>query len=198
MEGTWDATEEGKGSVSVEDQAIPMTLENDQVMLTQEDASLTFKKIDPSEKVSVAAPVADEDDADEDSEITYFGGDSIDDLKDVTELSISLVDDDLATIKVIASGDYYGDPGFLFELTNKTDQDVTFVNGFDDWTVDGEGHSFVLYETLHAGETLDSIGWFDASEVGNDASALSNITGTILLVNASDVSDVLDYYEVSF
>ena len=114
----------------------------------------------------------------------YFGGDSIQDLDDPTMLDVAVVDDSFCTIKITAKGMYEGDPGIFFEITNKTDQDILLVGG-DDWTIGGTSHEAILYEMVKAGESLGSIAWFDAEEVGTDMDAIADVAGTIIIADST-------------
>lgn len=58
IEGTWDVSGKGKGSMAAMDQNIPMTIEEDgRLFLENEDGQgMRFKKIDPSEKQQSIVP----------------------------------------------------------------------------------------------------------------------------------------------
>lgn len=186
MTGTWEATDESTGTITLSGSSAPLTLKDGQLTLEQDASSMTFKKIDPSEKVSAPTQTTTTEDDGNESLMTpqYFGGDSIQDLDDPTMLDVAVVDDSFCTIKITAKGMYEGDPGIFFEITNKTDQDILLVGG-DDWTIGGTSHEAILYEMVKAGESLGSIAWFDAEEVGTDMDAIADVAGTIIIADST-------------
>lgn len=190
LDGTWTATKAGQATFTLEDQDVAMTLNDGQLTMEQEGSSLTFKKIDPSEKAAVGTT----DTNTNTTETTYYGGDELDDLDDAVLIEVPIADDDNCRIAALAKGVYAGDPGIYFEVENKTDSTVLVINATNDWAIEGEEHRAVLYETLKAGETLGTIAWFQADEVGEDASVLTNVTGTIYLIDATDQETVLGTY----
>ncbi len=196
MEGTWEATAAGNGTITIDGQSVSMVLDGNLLTLEQEGSTLSFVQIDPSEKVDGSG--AGLDALTNSGEGTaYYGGDTIEDLDGAVELNINLVDDDVCTIKLVGMGDYVGDPGYLFELTNKTGADVLFMST-GDWTASGIVDDPVLYETVRAGETLGSIMWFNADTVGDDVTALSNISGQIVLLDSLDTSNEIATYDIAF
>ena len=199
MDGTWEATDATKGTITMSDSTAPLTLEDGLLTLEQNDSSMTFKKIDPSEKVSAPADTStttDESSTDSESLMTpqYFGGDTIEDLDDPTTLDVAVIDDDLCTVKITAKGMYEGDPGIFFEVTNKSDQDILFVGG-DDWSIGGTTHEAVMYELVRAGETLGSIAWFKADEVGTDMNTIVDVAGTIIVADGAgeNILETIDF-----
>lgn len=193
-DGTWEAQSENAATMTVNGEVANITLTDGLITMAQGSSSLTFKHIDPSQKVEQTPPEATND-----SGAKYYGGDTIDDLDDAVEMNVGLVDDDICTMRVIAKGVYAGDPGFLFELTNKTDQDILFMS-IRNWTAaNGIEDDAILYETLHAGETLQSIMWFHADTIGtDDPGVLTDVKGTIILLDAADTTNEIARYEVSF
>lgn len=189
--GTWEAKEQDSATLSMGGDPAKIRLADGLLVMSQSDSSLTFKHIDPSEKV-VQSEGGDQSEA-YSSGAQYFGGDTIDDLDEVTNIDKLIVDDDTCTIKAVAAGDYVGDPGILFEITNKTDADILVMDG-NDWAIDGTAHKSTFYEVIRAGETLGSIGWFDASELA-DGEALANITGSLYLYDANDTSIEITHYD---
>ena len=189
--GTWEAKEQDSATLSMGGDPAKIRLADGLLVMSQSDSSLTFKHIDPSEKV-VQSEGGDQSEA-YSSGAQYFGGDTIDDLDEVTNIDKLIVDDDTCTIKAVAAGDYVGDPGILFEITNKTDADILVMDG-NDWAIDGTAHKSTFYEVIRAGETLGSIGWFDASELA-DGEALANITGSLHLYDANDTSIEITHYD---
>ena len=189
--GTWEAKEQDSATLSMGGDPAKIRLADGLLVMSQSDSSLTFKHIDPSEKV-VQSEGGDQSEA-YSSGAQYFGGDTIDDLDEVTNIDKLIVDDDTCTIKAVAAGDYVGDPGILFEITNKTGSDILVMDG-NDWAIDGTAHKSTFYEVIRAGETLGSIGWFDASELA-DGEALANITGSLHLYDANDTSIEITHYD---
>ena len=189
--GTWEAKEQDSATLSMGGDPAKIRLADGLLVMSQSDSSLTFKHIDPSEKV-VQSEGGDQSEA-YSSGAQYFGGDTIDDLDEVTNIDKLIVDDDTCTIKAVAAGDYVGDPGILFEITNKTGADILVMDG-NDWAIDGTTHKATFYEVIRAGETLGSIGWFDASELA-DGEALANITGSLHLYDANDTSIEIGHYD---
>ncbi len=185
LTGTWEAKEKDRATISLGGDPTPITLADGLLTITQGDDSMTFKQIDPSEKQEQTNTNT--------SGAQYFGGDTIDDLDEVTNIDKLIVDDDTCTIKAVAAGDYVGDPGILFEITNKTGADILVMDG-SDWAIDGTAHKATFYEVIRAGETLGSIGWFDASELA-DGEALANITGSLHLYDANDTSIEITHYD---
>lgn len=187
MDGTWTATEKGKGTILLDGQEVPMVIKGGKLTLEQDRSSMTFRKLDE-----------EEDDAgtmhESTTSATYFGGDTIEDLENASELDILVANDDVCTIKVIAKGTYVGSPAFLFEITNKTDADFLVVNSTDDWAVDGVKRSATLYKTLKPKETLGSVAWFVATGYNDDVEELTNVTGTIIIVDAN-ANNILGEYQ---
>ena len=62
------------------------------------------------------------------------------------------------------------------------------------WAIDGTAYKSTFYETIRAGETLGSIGWFNAEEL-TEGEALANITGTVYLYDANDTSIEIAHYD---
>lgn len=193
-EGTWEAKSADKVTVTINDDPIEGTLGDGILTLSQDGSELVLKQIDPSERIDTseaASALAPSNGS------TYYGGDTIEDLDGAVTLDIPLVDDEQVAIKVLGMGSYVGDPGFLLELTNKTASDVLFVSG-NGWNTNGIATDPVLYETVKAGETLGSILWFNASEVGSDVTTLADISGLIDVYDSADTSVLINSYPVSF
>ena len=194
LQGTWTESGDGQGVVVLQNVSTPITLKDDQLVMMHDTSMLTFNKIDPSQKVAQATTGTEASTSlSAGGEAVYFGGDTIDSLEDVTEIYETLIDDETCTITAVAKGMYDGDPGYLFEFTNKTDKDVLF-NAIEGWTVDGTKVPVTLYETVKAGETLGSIAFFNASDVGTSADELGEISGTIYLLDASDSETIVGSY----
>lgn len=201
MTGTWEATGANKGSITMQGSTAPMTISDGLLTFEQSGSSMTFKKIDPSEKVANVANTGSDATGTDTVDTTttvpqYFGGDDLSDLDNASELSVAVVDDETCTIKITAKGVYDGDPGIFFEITNKTDEDILVIGG-DDWTIEGATHEAILYELLRGGETLGSIAWFDAEEIGADPAVVHDVTGTIY-VATGDGEELINMYEFSF
>ncbi|MBR1830015.1 MAG: lipocalin family protein [Atopobiaceae bacterium] len=197
MSGTWEATDESTGTITLSGATAPLTIDDGLLKLEQDNSSMTFKKIDPSEKVSAAADASSATTNGEGEQLMtpqYFGGDTIEDLDDPTTLDVAVVDDDICTIKITAKGMYEGDPGIFFEITNKTDKDILIAGG-DDWSIGGTNHEAVIYELVKAGETLGTIAWFDADDVGTDMEAITGVSGTIVIADgsATELLETVDF-----
>ena len=184
--GTWEEQGPDTAVMTTGDQTVDITLADGLLTLAQNKSSLTFKQIDPSEKIITSNEGA--------SGPQYFGGETIDALDDVQNMDVAIADDDVCTIKAVATGTYVGDPAVMFEITNKTDRDITVNNTTDDWAINGAAHSATMYETIRAGETLGSIAWFNADDLA-EGETLTNITGTIFVYDANDTSTELAHYE---
>lgn len=215
--GTWSVEEPGKATLTLENAQTSVSLALDDGRLivtnpaTETPYTMVLKSINPADKIDATQTTnsntqtdtnqTDTPDASDDSpfESSYYGGDTIEDLDNAVEMNVDLVDDDLCTMKIVAMGEYVGDPGFLFELTNKTDQDILFMS-YGDWTAaNGIVDDPVLYETLHAGETLQSIMWFNASVVGGvDPSVLKDVKGVIILMDATETAKVIASYDIAY
>lgn len=204
MEGTWDASSAEKGTVTFEGSSAPMVLGDGRLSMESDNSKLVFEKIDPSQKQTTSGstgnleqpeedPATSEDEPAESQDdngleedlggLTSWGGDDIDDLDDPTAMGILVVDDDNFTIKILAKGLYVGDPAFYFEVTNKTDAEVGINSVDGTWTVNGEAHDPIVLESISAGETLGTIGWFSADEIGTDMNALGTIKGQLEMYN---------------
>ncbi|MBQ9007631.1 MAG: hypothetical protein IJ092_14865 [Atopobiaceae bacterium] len=197
MSGTWEATDESTGTITLSGATAPLTIDDGLLKLEQDSNSMTFKKIDPSEKVSVpadASSAATHNDGEQLMTPQYFGGDTIDDLDNPTTLDVLVADDSICTIKITAKGMYAGDPGIFFEVTNKTDKDILIAGG-DDWSIGGTNHEAVIYELVKAGETLGTIAWFDADDVGTDMDAITGVAGTIAIADgsATELLETVDF-----
>ena len=198
MTGTWEATGENKGTITMSGSEAPLAIENGLLTLEQDGSSMSFKKIDPSEKVSapIESTTTEGDGADSSTAPQYFGGDTIEDLDDPTPLDVTVVDDSVCTIKILAKGLYEGDPGIFFEITNKTDADILVVSG-DDWAIGGTPREAIMYELVKTQETLGTIAWFKADEVGTDMNAIADVTGTIVIADGEG-SEILETVDLSF
>lgn len=186
MDGTWSVSERGKGSILLDGQEVPMVIKGGKLTLEQDRSSMTFKKLEDSEEAATSADAG--------HAATYFGGDTINDLDNPTEMDVLVANDDICTIKVTARGTYVGSPAFLFEITNKTDADFLVVNSTDDWAVNGAKRSATLYKTLKPQETLGSVAWFVQTGFDDDVNELTNVTGTIIICDAN-ANNILGEYE---
>ena len=185
MDGTWSASEKGVGSILLDGQEVPMIIKGGKLTLEQDRSSMTFKKLEEQEDATTS---------DASHAATYFGGDTINDLDNPTEMDVLVANDDICTIKVKAKGTYVGSPAFLFEITNKTDADFLVVNSTDDWAVNGSKRSATLYKTLKPQETLGSVAWFVQTGFDDDVDSLTNVTGTIVICDAN-ANNILGQYE---
>lgn len=194
MEGTWTATEVGKGTLTLQGNGVPMVLDDGHLTVEQNESKLEFEQIDPSQKASGMDLSAVADDGSPIVTPSSFGGDDINSLGGLTEMDITVADDELFTIKVLGKGDYLGDPAFFFEVANKTGLDATMQAVNDTWSVNGSTTKPVIMDTIPANETMGTIIWFDAAEVGSDVGALHNIMGQIRFYNGDDT---IAFYEVT-
>lgn len=107
-----------------------------------------------------------------------------------------IVDDELCTIKVL---DTFGDDGvvgYKVEITNKTDRELTFTSGgmSGSNTVGGKEVSFIFYEDVDAGQTVQ--GEFDywESDLEGGVEKLVDVKG-VINVNDMSVSDTIASYD---
>lgn len=194
--GTWEATETGKGTITVEGDTVPMTITEGQLVMEQDDNSHVFERIDPADKVK---PLVSEDETDEGEDegfAEYYGGETIDDLEEAEDFDdVVAIDDESFRIALLAKGLYADAPAFLFELENKTDTDVLIMT-LDGWTINGIPADAMLYETLWAGETLSSILSFESVEV-EGLSRITNIAGPIGIYDADNPDDPIETLDVT-
>ena len=91
-------------------------------------------------------------------------------------------------------------PSVVFELTNKSDETITIMNE-DGWTAGGIANNPGLDAPLRAGETCSVLMYFNPEEVGNDPSALTDVSGKIMVlgpVDSQGFAKVIKSYDVSF
>ena len=75
MEGTWTAESETAGTIVIQGASTAMTIEGENLMLEEEDSSLTFKKGEPRDGASAQA-ASDESSSDEGTDASAEEGDS--------------------------------------------------------------------------------------------------------------------------
>ena len=202
--GTWTVDKEGKASFE-SDTLITAALElKDGQLIAKYDyfddpRTVICKRIDPSAKIQ--APTLEEyyNESEEGIENSRLEG-TIDDLTDATKMDVVAVDDDLCTIKIVGKGLHDDMPSVVFELTNKSDQTITIMSE-DGWTAGGIANNPGLDASLRAGETCSVLMYFYPEEIGNDPSALTDVSGKIMVlgpVDSQGFAKVIKSYDVSF
>ena len=116
--------------------------------------------------------------------------------QDVSIDPITVADDDLVKIVAVAQAvDFEGDPGYIFEITNKSDIALYVTNTDGVFTVNGQLIDPTLAETVAPGQTIEGIMFFDRAKLGSsDLSSLVAVEGTIEVWN-DDTLDTLGTYK---
>ena len=201
---TWEATGDKVAKITIDEKDNADFAGEDEIRidadghLTMKSAvdSLTFEKIDPSQKsqadlgslATPDVPVEAESDA-------SAGGATastttvtpVTVLTDVTELDKKIASDDNLTIRAIAQGSYYGDLGYLIEVENKGDENL-FVSVADPIDVAGSTVNAHLEMSVNAHETGSEVLWAGSDET----KTLDGAKGT-LVVTGSDGSKIATY-----
>lgn len=196
QDGTWKAVGEDSANCTIVDRETGVEAVSDMVLAENHQLTLSndgeIMKFDFLGKdAEVGGMTAEEfgkalmDDS-ESSEMLRGSMESFDEGT-AEELDETLADDDNVTIKLKGIGEYSGDPAYLLELTNKTDSLLMFMNFADDWTVDGNAHNPVLYDTVEPGKTRGSIMWFEDDDL-EGIESLKNVKGTISVSHSLDNS----------
>ncbi len=209
--GTWtpsDATnaklnfsKQDAGNVSLEAEN-ELSYTDGKVQITSGHDLLVLKKIDPSEKKSAqlderlkgveqtgqepggstmgnsASPASGDT-----AGATVGGGYSA--ILDSRPADLTVADDATCTIKVVAKGDCYGNPGYLVRVTNKTDHAIT-VDNEGEFTVDGDVGGVIFSMNVPAGQTAEDTLWFENLSTEKDGvDSLAGVVGKIVVTNPS-------------
>ena len=218
--GTWtpsDATnaklnfaKQDAGNVSLEAES-ELTYSDGKVSITSGYDILVLKRIDPSEKKSTqlderlketeqsaqtsggstmgnsAAP-ADGSQAPAAAESSYAA------LVASQPIDRTVADDAVCTIKAVAKGDCYGNPGYLVRVTNKTDHAI-MVDNEGEFTVDGDVGGVIFSMNVPAGQTAEDTLWFERLSTKDDGvGSLTGVVGRIVVTNV-DTGEKMGTYD---
>lgn len=198
LEGTWEATEAGVATATMEDQEIEITLADDKLTVAQQGASMTFVKIDPADKLDNAAALASlQEGADLDIEDLDDVADEVSEVEEVDEtvtpLDITVADDDLCTITITGvHNDWAGDPTYDITITNNSDKTIYVTTDYDTWSVNGKMCDPVMGETIQPGKYVEGTMWFDQEDVAS-AADLVNVEGTFVVWDNETYEDLGSY-----
>lgn len=119
----WEAKDATTVTITAEDESHDMKLKDGKLILEEDDGNLVFTKSDKDLSGTVKK---DREAAEKEEEIDEAVED--DDVQNV-EISptVTVADDDLCTITITEKfKDDWGDIGFVVNITNKSDKDLTF------------------------------------------------------------------------
>lgn len=123
MDLKWEAKDATTVTITAEDESHDMKLKDGKLTLEEDDGNLVFTKSDKDLSGTVKK---DREAAEKEEEIDEAVED--DDVQNV-EISpaVTVADDDLCTITITEKfKDDWGDIGFVVNITNKSDKDLTF------------------------------------------------------------------------
>lgn len=200
VEGTWegkDATtallrldEETAKTANLSNEPAPLKYADNKITMSSESTSMTFIKIDPSQKGAANLDTLVNATANEvQSTVDAAAPDLSAQLSDSQPLDITIADDDYCTIRVTAVGDYFGDPGYALSVTNKT-EGTLHVDDNNEFSINGAVTSPIFSLDVPAGQTATEILWFENSEINNGGvAALSGVEGQ-LIISSKDGEDL--------
>ena len=217
--GTWTPSEATKaklnfskqdaGNVSLEAES-ELSYADGKVTLTSGYDLLVLKKIDPSEKKSTQLEERLKES--EQSAQTPGGstmGNSASQPADpaaptavesgyssllaTQPIDFPIADDAVCTIKVVAKGDCYGNPGYLVRVTNKTDHQI-MVDNEGEFTVEGDVGGVIFSMSVPAGQTSEDTLWFERlSTDDGGVGSLAGVVGKIVVTNADTGEKIATY-----
>ena len=218
--GTWtpsDATnaklyfaKQDAGNVSLEAES-ELTYSDGKVSITSGNDILVLKRIDPSEKkstqleerlketeqqsqTSAGSAMGNSASSAEGTAAPVAGESSYAALVDPQAIDLTIADDAVCTIKAVAKGDCYGNPGYLIRVSNKTDHAIT-VDNEGDFTIDGSVGGVVFSMNVPAKQTVADTLWFENLSTKDDGvGSLADIVGRIVVTNA-DTGEKMGTYD---
>lgn len=195
--GTWSATDATTGKITLTDESElgmsgeqGMKLEDDKLIMVSNSDSLSFVKIDPSQKqeTDIASALSEalsgSGSLSGATDSATSGTGSVAALDNAQELNVTLGDTDDFTIKVTGKGSYLGDPAFVVEVANKS-KTTLLVDDDDKFSVAGKVASPIFSMEVPAGATSDELLWFDSANLGDaGVEVLSGVKGKLIVSNA--------------
>lgn len=178
--GTWTATSATVASVDTGNGTIDFTLSGDKLTAKDGEDSLTFTKGSASSSTTTGTTT---------TETVETTG--------TTAMSAIIADDATCKIEVTGkSADYAGDPGYNLTITNKTDKAISVVATYGSFSVNGKMCEAYIAQDVAAGKYADSFMFFFNEDLGGGGiDALTNVEGTLEVVNA-DTYDTITNYSV--
>lgn len=170
--GVWEASDPTKGVVMLMGDTADMEIADDKLRFEQSGYKMTFSKSSKAREVT-----------------DYTRSEKVEDMV--------IADDDQAKIELTEKRvDEDADPGYVFEVTNKSDKAVYFTPHPESFTVDGVSLEPYGAYSIQPGETFEAFVWFDHHELGSsDLESLKDVVGTIDLWD-NETYDVLSSYGV--
>ena len=149
---------------------------------------------DDTEDADDADVTVDAEDGDQEIDMADLEGvDVVDeDIKDITPVSIA--DDKTCTIQVIGKGtDFTSDPCYKLSIKNNTNKKIIVVAD-DEFKVDGKSIEAGLGEEIDPGDSIETLMYFAADDLGGGLEKLKNVEGSIF-VGEDETNDELATYD---
>lgn len=209
--GTWTASDaanaklnfakQDAGNVSLEAES-ELKYSDGKVSITSGYDVLVLKRIDPGEKKSVQL---EERLKETDQSVQSPGGSTMGNSASQGEgtpapaaiessysvllspqaIDLPIADDATCSIRVVAKGDCYGNPGYLVRVTNKTDHAI-MVDNEGEFTVDGDVGGVIFSMSVPAGQTTEDTLWFERLSTKDDGvGSLAGVVGKVSVTNAA-------------
>ena len=191
MSGTWEAKSETECTLTIEGDSVTGNLSGEELTFAIEGEEMTFKKVSAEEaakaKEASASMESAFDGGGENAEVTY----------DASFTPVTVVDDDMWTIDVVAKkSDEWGDPGYVVDVNNKSDKSIYVTVPSDACSVNGKMVDFWGGEVVLPGKLAEGAFFYADSD---DVASVSEMTNVEMVIEVwdNDTYETLASYDVT-
>lgn len=192
MEGTWEAKSASECTLTIDGENATATLSGEELTLSSGDEEMTFKKISADEAAALRSTSGDQAASLLDGEGESDSAEAV----DADFAPVTVADDSLVTLEIVGKKtDYWGDSGYVANITNNSDKAIYVTVPFDQSSVNDVMVDFWGSQTVQPGKKATDVFFYADSEDVASLDELANVD-IVFEVWDNDTMDTLGSYPV--